>query len=66
MESRLMVSTIIKDGNLSYQIYDKETKQTYHCEIGELNSVIWKIGGMIYEKHICNLYSFGESRTEIK
>lgn len=40
MESRFMVSTIIKDGNLSYQIYDKETKQTHHCEIGELNSVI--------------------------
>ena len=64
MESRLMVSTIIKDGNLSYQIYDKETKQTYHCEIGELNSVIWKILGVWFMKNISVTYILSESQEQ--
>lgn len=46
MGDRLMVSTIIKDGNLSYQVFDKVTKLIHYCAIGELNNLVWKILGV--------------------
>ena len=43
--NRFVVSTIIKDGNILYQLFDKLTGKFTFCKVGELNKTIWDLIG---------------------
>ena len=43
---RFHISTVINDGRIQYNLFDKKTEKMYVCGTGELNSLIWKLLGV--------------------
>lgn len=46
MKERFIIKTIIENGHPHYMVYDNLTDNEIHCDLNELNEVIWDMLGV--------------------